>query len=634
MSGNKYGTIERLNDAWAENYENFESVVMPTKQDYDMRYYDYIQFNDDQFIQWYTFMKSIIREYTDKPVHVKNMHNIGEHDHQGVDRRYKTAFGMNPERFAEFCEMNGNDAILIPNWVVSGGQGALEKSLYYDYLTSLRDAPVNNSEDHIVFDQDSTYNDFYADFTETDLWQGAVHGRTISTIWTWERAPDSTSVFNGLYLYRPDCVAAVGKTNLDLNRYAYEVKSVRDEKRDVAILYSISSRVYQTEYMNAVYKAYEATTFNGKHPLILNEENIAKLGSCDALIIPHAVHVKESAAKTIYNFIQNGGKVMIIGNDSLTYTEETNTRIDQEIRDYIIANSTVIPCKEDGNFMSSPTSEEFADAVENFLVDNKLQYIRLIDTATGKTVSNMEWLHGIKDGKIILNISNYEVDTPKTVNIEIGGRIVERVKDIRNGVVLSKDITVEPYSPMLFEIETDNVFVDTYKHWGEEEITALYKKGYVSGVSDSRFAPDKNISRVEFLALCIRTLNVPETTYKNSFEDVSVEKWYSGVVEAAKNIGLTEELASNGMLNPETPITREEMMSVLVKTYEHSGKIAQGEYSEQFDDAESIGEKFAEYVKKAVSMGWVKGDDGKLLPNDLSTRAEASALLNRYLESK
>ncbi len=451
---NKYGTIERLNDAWARQYNDFSEITMPLTQSYDMQYYDYMLFTDEQFQSWYLFMKDIIREYTDVPVNVKIMTTTGEHDHQGVDRRYKTAFGMNPEPHAEFCEISGNDAILFPNWVMSGEEGELEKSFYYDYQISLRNAPVANTEDHIIFDQDSTYNDFYADFVETDLWQGAVHGRTISDIWTWERAGgNTTSVFNGLFLDRPDCVAEVSHVNNDLARYAFEVSAIKNEKRDVAILYSISSRIYQPEYMNSVYKTYEAVAYNGKRPHILNEEIIGKLSECKVLIIPRAVHCKASAVAEINKFVENGGKVLILGEDSLQLTEETNTKNDEAVVKNILSKAKVYPCKPDGYFLSEPTDVEYCDYVEEFLRENNMQYVRLVDAESGETTDNIEWLHGTKDGKLYININNYNIGETKNVKIEVGGKIITASKELRSQTAQGEVITLEPYSPILLEIE-------------------------------------------------------------------------------------------------------------------------------------------------------------------------------------
>ncbi len=630
---NKYGTIENLNKAWAESYDSFEGIAMPDSQSYDMRFYDFVKFNDEQFAEWFRFMKDIIREYTDKPVQVKIMNTMGEQDHQGVDRRYKMYLAQSPETYAEYSEISGNDCILYPNWVKAGEEGELEKSFYYDYLTSLNDVPVNNSEDHIINDQDANYEDFYADFVNTDIWQGALHGRTISNVWTWERANgNSASLFNGLFLDRPDCVAAVSDSAIDLNRYAVEVSAVKNEKRDIAILYSISSRVFQTDYMNAVYRAYEACSYNGKHPMIINEEQIDKIMNCDMLVIPHAVHCTAAATAKIKEFIEQGGKVLILGSDCLKYTEETQTENDKEVRDYIFANSKFAECKADGNFLAEPSDKDFSDIVESFLKENNRQYIRLINTETGDTTDNVEWLYGVSDGKIYVNINNYNIDVPLTVNIEVDGRIVESAKELRSREETGKDIVIKPYSPILLEVETDNTFFDTYGHWGEQEIKELADEKIINGVSATRFAPNSKITRAEFLTLCLKAIGEETGSKVTSFSDVSEDDWFAGVIAKAEKIGLCSEMKSGSEIEPNKPITREEIMTVLAKAYEHEGKAFIKNTSENFTDIENIGEKFKPYVEKAIGMGWVKGDNGKLLPDNTSTRAEAAALIGRFLK--
>lgn len=94
----------------------------------------------------------------------------------------------------------------------------------------------------------------------------------------------------------------------------------------------------------------------------------------------------------------------------------------------------------------------------------------------------------------------------------------------------------------------------------------------------------------------------------------------------------TDEMADGRNINPTKAITREEIMTVLAKAYEYSGRTLAESEDVSFSDTDDIGEKFAPYVKKAIGMGWVKGVDGKLLPNDTSTRAEAAALINRFSE--
>ena len=73
-------------------------------------------------------------------------------------------------------------------------------------------------------------------------------------------------------------------------------------------------------------------------------------------------------------------------------------------------------------------------------------------------------------------------------------------------------------------------------------------------------------------------------------------------------------------------------MTVLAKAYEYKGKSFSQNSADTFSDIGDIGAKFKTYVEKAIGMGWVKGDSGKLLPNNTSTRAEAAALIGRFMK--
>jgi len=165
----------------------------------------------------------------------------------------------------------------------------------------------------------------------------------------------------------------------------------------------------------------------------------------------------------------------------------------------------------------------------------------------------------------------------------------------------------------------------------ESEIDALNDKGIVNGVSATRFAPEKKVTRAEFLTLVIKAMGSDAGLYNGEFADVKAEDWYAGILATAKAKGLTVELVENGNIMPNQPITREEIMTVLVKAAEVSGKSLKGDASESFSDLSDVSSNLKSYVDKAITMGWVKGSDGKLRPQGVSTRAEAAALINRYL---
>ena len=72
------------------------------------------------------------------------------------------------------------------------------------------------------------------------------------------------------------------------------------------------------------------------------------------------------------------------------------------------------------------------------------------------------------------------------------------------------------------------IFKDLSKHWAKDDVEYMANLGIVSGVSETEFNPDANITRAEFAKLIVKTVGLDEATYKNTYYDVLAEDWYSG----------------------------------------------------------------------------------------------------------
>ena len=170
-------------------------------------------------------------------------------------------------------------------------------------------------------------------------------------------------------------------------------------------------------------------------------------------------------------------------------------------------------------------------------------------------------------------------------------------------------------------------------HWSEEEVKELANEKIVNGVSSTRFAPNKSISRAEFVTLILNAIGAEASYSETNYTDVSKDDWFGKYVATASRIGLLKEIAAEDVFCPNKPITRAEIMTVLTKAYEYKGKIVSENSGESFSDMNQVDTVLKPYVEKAVKMGWVKGDGGKLLPANSSTRAEAAALMGRFLKN-
>ena len=68
------------------------------------------------------------------------------------------------------------------------------------------------------------------------------------------------------------------------------------------------------------------------------------------------------------------------------------------------------------------------------------------------------------------------------------------------------------------EINKPFLFADVAKtHWAYGYINKLYQKNMVNGVTSTEFAPERNISRVEFAAILGRALDLPASEGSQSF---------------------------------------------------------------------------------------------------------------------
>jgi len=177
--------------------------------------------------------------------------------------------------------------------------------------------------------------------------------------------------------------------------------------------------------------------------------------------------------------------------------------------------------------------------------------------------------------------------------------------------------------PVTVRIDTENCFIDTLGHWAETDIVNMAKKGIIKGVTETSFAPNKKLTRAEFLSLLMRGINV---TGKDVLpQDVEESSWYAGEVKKAIAAGVI----GTDNFRPTDKITREEMCQMLVKGYEYAkGTIEKGETA-SFSDISSIVDIDA--VSKAYSLGLMQGrDDGSFGPKDGATRAEAAAVIARF----
>ncbi len=446
------GDLTVLNKNYGTQYSSFDDVPFPDVSSDEAcqtpHFYDWYDFNRGVFTDFSRWYADIIREYTEIPLHMKTL----SHTHKSGYYRSRLINGVDNELLSDFLNISGCDAHAYLN---QSGNSILAKMRWYDYNTSIANQPVFDTENHVIEDKKLDQDPRHAKHWEADLWECAVHGRSLETAWTWRATHDSNSIYYGMPLMRPDVLAANGKTSLDLNRLSYEIKALQDKTPEIGILYVDSSRAQNEEYLHATYSAWEASVFAGLKAGFVTDRTAAagELNKYKLLIITQSDKIAKETVNIINEYVNNGGRVLIIGEESLKYNEY-GIAYDESVYKNIYNKATVVPIEVDGASVIAPAGEEYRNLVGREMDAVSKRRVQLIDTATGKAVYDTEYLSTEYNDGFLINVNNFSLTwNSKTVELYVDGVKPEKVKELRSNKDVGSTITIEAFQPILLYVE-------------------------------------------------------------------------------------------------------------------------------------------------------------------------------------
>ena len=177
------------------------------------------------------------------------------------------------------------------------------------------------------------------------------------------------------------------------------------------------------------------------------------------------------------------------------------------------------------------------------------------------------------------------------------------------------------------ELQSGNIFTDINEHWGKDDIEKLAKAGIINGYDDKTFKPDATISRAELAKILANAFNISSAS-GIAFKDVNVNDWFYASVMALSGAGIIQ--GSDGMFNPNSPVTREDTAVMISRMLKNNGTVLEGAYT--FSDTDSISDYAKDAVGALAHNGFLKGDGQSFFPKDSLTRAEAAAFIARIIE--
>ena len=255
-----------------------------------------------------------------------------------------------------------------------------------------------------------------------------------------------------------------------------------------------------------------------------------------------------------------------------------------------------------------------------------------IENADGSTVETTKYPNGTtietitsKDGEItakvnvpmIVKSSVVEVPVSKPsagmvlviVNDDGSEEIVRDCVLTKNGLALRAEGTLK-----LRVIDNTKKFTDMDGHWALDDVTFVAARELFGGVGGGKFAPAQSMTRGMVSTVLARLAG----------EDTSGSTpWY------AKGTAWALENGVSDGKNPESPVTREQMATMLYR-FAGSPEVS-GELS--FADAGQVSAWAHDAVLWCVQNGILNGVSGnRLAPQALAQRAQVAAMLQRFLQ--
>ena len=183
-------------------------------------------------------------------------------------------------------------------------------------------------------------------------------------------------------------------------------------------------------------------------------------------------------------------------------------------------------------------------------------------------------------------------------------------------------------SPSGIDSDMPNYFDDLSGcEWAKDYINDLASKGIVNGVGAKTFAPDKAVTREEYLKMLLGAFGTPLIAGESTFDDTDADAWYTPYIVTAVNMGVVKGIDEKtfGIGNV---VTREQMAVMTVRMFEYYGKMLTGG-NLNFADSEKVSEYAVDAVSKMVSAGIINGmDNNCFVPAGNLTRAQAAKVIS------
>lgn len=439
-----------------------------------------------------------------------------------------------------------------------------------------------------------------------------------------EIMPDNDVISNAMFVKNLD------STSLDSVLTEEEKTAGISVKSDIAILNENTS--IQTELVNK-YSEYTAS-------IILNIE-IYKIKENDNTFTPINVTETENLLTFVVDIPEGiqGKTEYIILRDHNGMVDVLTTSKNPDGEHIEVKNNTIIIHAK--KFSAYQLLAKDAAPTPTIRVgggSGSSKYTVKFETNGGTTISNLsvdknktvtEPVAPTRDG---YTFEGWYTDSGLTIEYDFN------LKVTKNFTLYAKWTEVEKELEKLDTTKWKNPFKDVKEtDWFYENVEYVVNNKLINGLSEDEFAPNNNLTRAMLVTVLYRNESEPAINKSILFADVDMSAYYANAVIWAQQNNIVSGI-SESEFAPNNNITREQIATIIHRYAQFKGfDIAVGENTNilSYEDFSNISEYAISAVRYAIGSGLMKGRTAITInPKDFVTRAEMATILQRFLNNK
>ena len=245
------------------------------------------------------------------------------------------------------------------------------------------------------------------------------------------------------------------------------------------------------------------------------------------------------------------------------------------------------------------------------------------------------WMYSVNGEFPDLSLDSYKLASGDFVELiytraygtDIGGPALKAEKTPEKEIEQDEEKDEEPVT------EGINGFADVSESdWYYDSVNFVSENNLMKG-TDKGFEPQSKMTRAMLVTVLWRLENEPKAEKTHKFYDVKTGEWYSDALNWAYSEKIVSGI-SDTLFGTNSDITREQLVTILYRYAKKNGEVIESKNSlSAYKDSSEVSAYATEAMSWAISAGIINGVTKETLaPKNTATRAEVATILMRFCE--